>query len=487
MLLSSLLTAVEPQSVVSTYGSPSVDPEITGIACNSRTIQPGNLFVMIRGQRFDARDFATDAVRRGASAIIGESFVEGIDIPQYVVSDPRSVLADLAAEFYGEPSRALTCVGITGTNGKSTTAYLLSSIYRVLGDNPGMLGTLGHGIFGALLPGKNTTPDALTLQSMLREFVERGSMTAVMEVSSHGLAQGRVRGIHFDAAVFTNLTHDHLDYHASFDEYRETKARLFDELSPLAVAVLNADDEATKRMGLLTRARVVRYGIDRSDVEWTARVLERGFDGTRFEVRGPNLCSQIHTRLLGEFNVSNCLAAIATAASLGVPEQAIRAGIESVVRVPGRLERISIPGKPMVLVDYAHTDDALENVLRSLRPHVSGRLITVFGAGGDRDASKRPRMGRVVAEFADEVILTSDNPRNEDPAVIAAEVRSGMGTRPVTIELDRRRAIEMAIDLAKNGDAVLIAGKGHETYQVIGDRTHRFDDREVAREILSGR
>ncbi|MBK9384753.1 MAG: UDP-N-acetylmuramoyl-L-alanyl-D-glutamate--2,6-diaminopimelate ligase [Planctomycetes bacterium] len=487
MRLSALLSAVEPKAVLSTYGNNGRDPEITGIACNSRCVQPGHLFVMIRGVRHDARDFANDAVRRGASAIVGETFVDGVEVPQYVVSDPRRVLADLASEFYGEPSRALTCVGITGTNGKSTTAYLLSSIYRALGDNPGLIGTLGHGIFGALVPGKNTTPDALTIQALLREFVERGSMTTVMEVSSHGIAQGRVRGIHFDAAVFTNLTHDHLDYHSSFDDYRETKARLFDELSPLAVAVLNADDESGKRMGLLTRARVVRYALDRNDVEWSARVLERSLEGSRFEVRGPSMCTQIQTRLLGRHNVMNCLAAAATAATLGVPEQAIRAGIESVSRVPGRLERVSVPGKPIVLVDYAHTDDALENVLRSLRPHVSGRLITVFGAGGDRDATKRPRMGRVVAELSDEIVITSDNPRSEDPAAIAAEVQSGMGSRTATVELDRRRAIERAIEFAQHGDAVLIAGKGHETYQVIGSQTTRFDDREVAREILSAR
>ncbi len=484
MKLSMLLGSVQSQTVTPVRKAPA-DPEITGISSHSRWIQPGHLFVMVKGHRNDGRRFAQQAARQGASAILGGEAVEGLRIPQYVVGDVRAALADLASEFYGEPSRALTCIGITGTNGKSTTAYLLSSIYRTYGDNPGMMGTLGHGIFGALVPGKNTTPDAVTVQRLMREFIERRSGAVVMEVSSHAIDQERVRSIHFDAAVFTNLTRDHLDYHATFDQYMETKARLFDELSPTALAVVNADDPSATRMALATRGNIMRYGIDAPDIEWRGRILEADLRGTRFEVRGPSLCSVFHTRLMGVHNVYNCLSSIATSASLGVDEHSIRCGIEAVTRVPGRLEKITAPGRPTVFVDFAHTDDALDKVLSSLKAHVPGKLYALFGAGGDRDQTKRPRMGRAAGRHADEIFLTSDNPRSEDPLEILEQVRAGTGGTPCRVILDRRAAIETAISEAGEQDVILIAGKGHETFQAIGDSLQPFDDREVAREVLS--
>ena len=484
MKLSLLLDSVRTQSVTPVRSLVD-DPDITGISSHSRWIQPGHLFVMIRGHQQDGRRFVQQAIRQGASAVLGGEPIEGLPIPQYVVGDVRSALADLASEFYGEPSRALTCVGITGTNGKSTTAYLLSSIYRAYGDNPGMMGTLGHGIFGALVPGKNTTPDAVTIQRLMREFIERRSGAVVMEISSHAIDQQRVRGIAFDAAVFTNLTRDHLDYHATFDQYMETKAKLFDELSPTALAVVNADDPCASRMILATRGQIMRYGMNARDIEWRGRVLEADLEGTRFEVRGPNMCGVFQTRLMGVHNVYNCLAAIATAASLGVDEHSLRCGIEAVTRVPGRLEKVSAPGMPTVFVDYAHTDDALEKVLQSLRPHVPGKLRVLFGAGGDRDRTKRPRMGRAAAAHSDEMILTSDNPRSEDPIEILEQVRAGAGGHPCRMILDRREAIETVIRESSRDDVILIAGKGHETFQAVGDSLQPFDDREVAREVLS--
>jgi len=437
---------------------------IDGVQEDSRRCRAGDLFVAVRGTREDGGAYVADALARGAAAVASESD-PGPGVAWLPVPCAREAAGPLADLVYGDPSRALVLVGVTGTNGKTTVTQLLAQLL------PGPVGTIGT--LGVAFPGRawetdNTTPGPTELRRILRAMVEAGCRVCAMEVSSHALDQRRVDGLRFRAAVYTNLTGDHLDYHGSMAAYAAAKARIFDLLGPDAVAVVNGRDPACARP--VTRARVVRF--QPSDV-----VVRP--EGTRFTWRGRTVV----TPLIGGHNAENAAAALEAACALGVaPDAAVRA-LRRARGARGRLEAVQT--RPfLVLVDYAHTDDALEKALRAVRELEPARLLVVFGCGGDRDRTKRPRMGAVAAELADVVIVTSDNPRGEEPGAIAEAIVGGMGGRPVEVILDRRAAIARALALARPSDAVLIAGKGHETVQIVKGTKHPFDDAAVARELL---
>ncbi|MHC4391287.1 MAG: UDP-N-acetylmuramoyl-L-alanyl-D-glutamate--2,6-diaminopimelate ligase [Planctomycetota bacterium] len=486
MKRTTLLSALAPLSPL-----PKGEDDICGIACDSREVEPGFAFVCVSGHAHDGHDYVSEAVARGARLIIAERVIHWDDedaaVPVVRVGDGRAALADLAGMFYGHPASRVRAVGITGTKGKTTTTILLRAILRVAGKECGVLGTLGEQVFGRMRSTRNTTPDPITIQRFLSELDRPRGGYAAIEVSSHALDQDRVRGVPFSVAVFTNLSGEHLDYHLTMGAYLEAKARLFDELGEGATAVIHmAHAEPAARLARYTRARIVGYGIG-SGFEVAARDLCSTSQGTRFVLSiGEAPGEAVHLRLLGRHNVENALAAAGAAHALGVTPECIRRGLESVLGVPGRLEPVEA-GQPFrVLVDYAHTDDALEKVLTALRPLVGdGRIVCLFGCGGDRDRGKRPRMGRVAERLADVLVLTSDNPRTEDPEAIIDEVRAGLSApERVHVWTDRKRGIACALLEARPGDIVLIAGKGHETYQVIGTERLPFDDREVARHLL---
>jgi UDP-N-acetylmuramoyl-L-alanyl-D-glutamate--2,6-diaminopimelate ligase len=470
---------------------------VTGIAYDSRAIKPGDVFVALRGQHADGTAFARQAVDRGAAAIVSEAPVpEGISVPWAIVTDARLALAVLADAFFQHPSGEMQVVGITGTNGKTTTAYLLASIFDAAGIRCGLLGTVAY----RTGPGDNevreaarTTPEAPDLQALLREMIEQGSGAAVLEVSSHALALRRVDRTTFAAGVFTNLTRDHLDFHSDMEAYFQAKRRLFEMLPRDAPSLLNVDDP--RGLALVeVGGRPVTYAINRA-ADLTPGPLSFSLEGLSFEVRTPRGTLQIRSALVGRPNVYNILAAVATATALGLSFDAIERGVRTLRGVPGRFEVVSsAKDEVTVVVDYAHTDDALRNLLETARPLASGRLITVFGCGGDRDRPKRPLMGAVAGRYSDVIVITSDNPRSEDPSRIIEDIQRGItadtrrdsAQRQLAI-VDRRSAIATAIEIAHPGDLVLIAGKGHEKYQVIGDRTLPFDDAAVAREALARR
>ncbi len=460
------------------------EAEVRGVTCDSRLVQSGALFVAVPGTRADGGAYVDEAIRRGAVAIVAEKPVPNCPVPVFVVRGAREALSDLAVRFYGDPSSKLNAVGVTGTNGKTTTTYLLRSIFEAAGEKVGVLGTIGHSIGSRTLPSDNTTPGADTLQKYFAEMVQAGCKSAAMEVSSHALDQDRVRGVRFAAGIFTNLTRDHLDYHPTMEHYRDAKGKLFELLPRRGVAALNADDPASEVYAALTHAHVVTYGLQ-ARAEISAKVELSTFNGTRLRLRLGTEELVVNTRLIGTHNVYNLLGAAACTWAMGYDLDPIKAGIENLAAVPGRLEPVDAGQDFAVLVDYAHTDDALRNVLRCLRPLARGRLIVVFGCGGDRDRGKRPKMGRVVAELADQAVLTSDNPRSENPMAILSEIAAGVSDKSkYLIEPDRRGAVKLALTLARKDDLVLIAGKGHENYQILGDRRIGFDDRLVAREIL---
>jgi UDP-N-acetylmuramoyl-L-alanyl-D-glutamate--2,6-diaminopimelate ligase len=379
----------------------------------------------------------------------------------------------------------LNVIGVTGTNGKSTTAILLRSILTAAEEKSGMLGTIRYEIGSRSLSAPMTTPPADELQKYLWEMANSGCRSAVMEVSSHALSQERVRGVNFAVGIFTNLTRDHLDYHASFEEYREAKGGLFVNLSPHSIAVLNADDPASAVYAKATRGMVARYGLDH-EAEVRAEIDKLDLDGCRFQLQLGEERIPVVSRLIGRHNVYNMLAAATTCWKMGYDLDAIRIGLEAVHTVPGRLEIVDAGQDFNVFVDYAHTDDVLENVLSTLRPLCAGRLLVVFGCGGDRDRGKRSKMGAVADQLADQIVLTSDNPRTEEPLEIIREITSGVTSMNYLIEPDRRAAIRLAVSMARKKDVVLIAGKGHESVQVIGTEARPFDDGRVTREVLSG-
>jgi len=477
----------------------ALDHEVAGIAYDSRQVTPGSVFVALRGVNTDGAMFAAQAIAAGALAVVAESDRPiDVSVPWFQVSGDRAALASLAAAYYDHPSDDLLLVGITGTNGKTTTSYILTSIFEAAGVTCGRIGTVGYRINERELDAPRTTPEAADLQRMLREMVVEGCGACVMEVSSHALSLHRVDGLRFAAGIFTNLTRDHLDFHGDMESYFAAKRRLFELLPDGAVAVINIDDRRGADMVAASR-RPVTYAIDgAADVR--PGPLQFTLEGLTFDIRTPRGTLRVDSRLVGRPNAYNILAASAAAMALDLPFSAIEAGITALEHVPGRFQMVSEASDDVrVIVDYAHTDDALKNLLETARPLASGRVVTVFGCGGDRDKTKRPLMGAVAARLSDLVIVTSDNPRSEDPERIIDEIRRGIvpppdrtpvrGPQPTpsVAVVDRRAAIEKAIRDARSGDLVVIAGKGHEKYQVIGHRSLPFDDVEVARAALAKR
>jgi len=465
--------------------------EIKGLACDSRAVQPGFLFCALPGEVTHGSQFMDEAARRGAVAILHEP---GIRPPRGLVSlsveDPRTAMADLASEFFGHPSDKLEVVGITGTNGKTTTAYMVRDILSAGGMSCGLIGTIQYEWGERQFPAIRTTPESLDLQRMFFEAHQAGCGAMAMEVSSQGLAANRLRGTRFAAAVFTNLTEDHLDFHQTMDAYFEAKKCLFEilaEQSSTTPAVVNIDDPYGRRLAAdsVLNGRVVTVGEDR-EAHVRASGIQLSETGSCFEVATPWGGVRVELALPGRFNVMNALAAIGVCGAMGISLEIMGAALVRMSAVPGRLERIDDPRGRHIFVDYAHTEDALRNVLQSLRETSEGRLICLFGCGGDRDRAKRPLMGATASHLADHVLITSDNPRTEDPVAIVDEILTGIDkAKPHTIELDRALAIRAALHLADPGDTVLIAGKGHEAYQEIAGRMTHFDDREVVREALA--
>jgi UDP-N-acetylmuramoyl-L-alanyl-D-glutamate--2,6-diaminopimelate ligase len=453
--------------------------EVTALAYDNRLVEPGTLFFCVPGFTRDGHDFAPDAVQRGAVALVVERPL-GLGVPEVVVDDVRAAMAPAAAAINGDPTAALRAIGITGTNGKTTTAFLVRDLLEAAGRRTGLLGTVTAVIGGEERPMVRTTPEAIDLQRMFAEMRDAGDGAVVMEVSSHALALHRADAIHWAVALFTNLTQDHLDFHPTMEDYYAAKRRLF-EAGP-EVAIVNVDDPYGMRLAY-EFPDAVRVGVDSLHAQVRATRIQADANGSTFVVDGTTMRST----LPGRFNVLNVLGAIAVVRALGVDDDTIAAALPNAARVPGRFEPVD-EGQPFaVLVDYAHTPDSLENVLLTARPLAAGRLVVVFGAGGDRDRAKRAVMGAVAYDRADVVIVTSDNPRNEDPEAIIAEILRGAGPG-VEVEIDRRAAIEHAIATAEAGDLVVIAGKGHEQGQEFeAGRKVPFDDVTVAREALRAR
>jgi UDP-N-acetylmuramoyl-L-alanyl-D-glutamate--2,6-diaminopimelate ligase len=457
------------------------DTRVRDAAYDSREVPPGSLFFCLPGETADGHAFAGDAVRAGAAALVVERPVDA-PAPQVLVGSVREAIGPMSALVFGHPARDLTVVGITGTNGKTTCTYLCGSVFRAAGSTPGVIGTTGLRIDGSQEPLVRTTPEAPDLQRVLFHMRARGVRAVAMEISSHALAQRRTDGLQVDAALFTNLSQDHLDFHPSMEAYFQAKRRLFAP-SHADHGVVNADDPWGRRLLATPEIPLTSFGItQQADVRADAVAIDR--DGVRFRVGE----TRIRSGLRGGFNVSNCLGVLALARTLGIDDDAIARGIGSLDAVPGRMEPVDA-GQPFtVVVDYAHTPDSIHSVLRGARPLADGQVIVVFGCGGDRDRAKRPAMGRAAAADADLVIVTSDNPRSEDPLRIIDDVVRGMpADAPVVVEPDRREAIGRAIEAAAAGDVVVIAGKGHETTQEVGGRVLPFDDRVVAREAIESR
>lgn len=483
------------------------DANVSGLTSDSRRVGPGQLFVAVRGGQQDGHDYIPEALRRGASGVMGEAWPESADEiakPNVVlVPDARRALALAAANFYGQPSRKLLVAGVTGTNGKTTVTYVLESIIRAASKKVGVIGSVDCRYNGATHPLPYTTPDAVTLQETLSRMGEAGVTHLAMEVSSHALDQQRVAGLHFKVAGFTNLSQDHLDYHKTLDEYFEAKARLFSEFLRKSrargrMAVVNIDDprgeEILKRWG----GKSLRVSLDaKSEGDLHALETNYSLDGIEAVVKTSKGVWEMKSGLIGSHNLSNVLVAVGMALAMGFSKQRILRGLESLERVPGRLDRVPDAKGRKVFVDYAHTPDALSKALAAIKPLVKGRLIVVFGCGGDRDQEKRGPMGEAVAGVADCAIVTNDNPRTESPASIASAVEAGLtkagwtkgaGLQPKTfaVELERRAAIRLAVEGLKDDDVLVIAGKGHENYQIVGTEKRRFDDFDEARRLLAG-
>jgi UDP-N-acetylmuramoyl-L-alanyl-D-glutamate--2,6-diaminopimelate ligase len=508
-LIDSAFQAASGPSVRVHAGASALARPIAGIAYDSRKVESGSIFVAIRGQHADGRQFVSQALARGAAAIVSEGEPHaGETIAWVVVPDARCALAALATEFYRHPSHEMTVVGITGTNGKTTTAYLLGALFEAAGTRCGILGTVVYRIGSEERTAARTTPEAPDVQRLLREMAAAGCTACAMEVSSHALALHRVDGTRFGAAVFTNLTRDHLDFHGDMETYFRAKRRLFELLPDDGTAVVNTDDARGAELAGMGH-RTVTYAIDRA-ADIRVSDIKLSLDGITFTASTPAGPMVVRSRLVGRPNVYNALAALATGIALGVAPRTIVQALGGVSGVPGRFQVVSEPDDEVtIIVDYAHTDDALKNLLETARTLATRQLITVFGCGGDRDRTKRPLMGAVAARLSDVVVVTSDNPRSEDPIAIIEEVKRGIAlpgdrTRPaepprngqpvtpgrvprlMTI-VDRHVAIERAVSAAGTGDVVLIAGKGHEQYQEIGEKVLPFDDVEVARAALARR
>ncbi len=458
------------------------DVVVRGVAYRSGDVRPGDAFFCIRGFAHDGHEFAAEAVTRGAVVVVAQRALT-IDAPLAIVPDTRVALAHAASALHGDPSRSVDVFGITGTNGKTTTSYLLDSILRAQGQTTGIVGTVETRIGEERLQAGRTTPESADLHGLLARMRDAGVVSCSMEVSSHAIDLHRVDGVHFAAVAFTNLTQDHLDYHHTMEEYFSVKKRLFEEFSCDA-RVICIDDEYGVGIAV---AHADAITVGRSSGAMIRAVDEVGdASGTIFTLKTPNGVVRIRLPLAGAYNVSNALVAVGCALSAGIDLQTIASGLEGAPQVPGRLERIDCGQDFAVVVDYAHTSDSLAKAISAVRGVASGRVITVFGCGGDRDPDKRPMMGRAAGEGSDYSIVTSDNPRSEDPVGIILNIEDGLIAARGAYEavVDRRAAIARAISIAEAGDVVLIAGKGHEDYQIFADRTIHFDDREVAREVL---
>jgi UDP-N-acetylmuramoyl-L-alanyl-D-glutamate--2,6-diaminopimelate ligase len=480
MELERLIAALAPEAVLGSVGA-----EVRDLAYDARAVTPGAAFFCVPGSTRDGHDFAAEAVRNGAVALVVERAVEPplsmTQVPQLVVPDARAAMATAADLFFGEPTRELEVAGVTGTNGKTTTAFLLHSVLEAAGRRPGLLGTVESRVGGERRPVVRTTPEAIDLQRTFREMLDAGDRSVALEASSHASELHRLDRVRFDALVFTNLSQDHLDFHETMDEYFRAKRRLFVGAAPPPAAV-NVGDEWGRRLAEeladVSRAPLVTFGFA-DDAEIRPEGLELDASGARFTAGG----IELRTRLRGRFNVENVLGAVAAAILLDVDQDKIAAGVSALEGVPGRFEAVDEGQSFAVIVDYAHTPDSLDNVLRTARDLADARVLVVFGAGGDRDRGKRPLMGKVAADLADVVLVTSDNPRSEQPLAIIQDILQGTGT-DVEIDPDRCSAIARAISLADEGDVVVIAGKGHEQGQEIGGEKLPFDDREVARAQL---
>jgi UDP-N-acetylmuramoyl-L-alanyl-D-glutamate--2,6-diaminopimelate ligase len=475
MNLERVIAALAPTDVVQ-----RAPVEISDLAYDTRAVGPGALFFCVPGERHDGHAFARDAVERGAVALVVERVLE-LDVSQLVVPDARRAMAQAAVVFFDDPTQTLEVAGVTGTNGKTTTTFLLHSILGAAGRRPGLLGTIESLIGGERRPAIRTTPEAIDLQRAFREMLVTGDRSCALEATSHGSELGRLDGVRFSALAFTNLSQDHLDFHGTFERYFDAKRRLFVE-GERPPAAVNVGDDYGRRLAEELRALghepLLTFGTA-DDADIRPEQLELDGNGARLRAGG----IELRTRLRGRFNVENVLAAVAVSRLLGVENDAIAAGVEALEGVPGRFEAVEA-GQPFaVVVDYSHKPDALENVLRTARELARSRVICVFGCGGDRDRGKRPLMGRIASELADVAIVTSDNPRSEDPDAIIAEVVAGAGAS-LEVEPDRAAAIGRALALAREGDVVVIAGKGHEQGQEFAGRVVPFDDREVAREAL---
>ncbi len=488
MQLKTLVAAIPVRQVIGTLDRP-----VESIAYDSRRVQRNGLFVALRGEKTDGHDFIDQAIEKGATAIVAEREEKYVRATSVVVENTRTAMADLAASFYGFPVRKLKLAGVTGTNGKTTTTFLIKHICEKAGLRCGLIGTVRYEIGERVLPATRTTPESLDLQELFAQIVNAGCKAAAMEVSSHALAQERTRGLEWDTAVFTNLTQDHLDFHGTMEHYFEAKAKLFTQLTDQPrkrrpVAVINIDDRYGEQ--LLTRIdkklSVVTYGMS-ARAEFRASNYRTEFGGTSYQLDAKGKSYLVRVPLIGRFNVANSLAALAAAHALGVGLREAVLSLGQSPQVPGRLEAVPAKRQFQVFVDYAHTPDALLNVLKTLRELSPRRLIVVFGCGGDRDRQKRPLMASVVDQNADHAIITSDNPRKEDPDAIIAEVEKGFRSNHYEKVADRATAIARAIELAQPRDVVLIAGKGHENYQEFADHTVPFDDILIARRALENR
>lgn len=464
------------------------DFNVKGVSSHSKKIAGNYIFVAVKGANNDGNAFIEEAVRKGAKAVITSSvesavkyYYKGVNFIK--IPDPRKALADLAAGFYGNPSKDIKVVGITGTNGKTTISYLLEAILRESGRQCAVIGTINCRFKNKVFDSKNTTPGAEDIQRMFFEMLKDGINYCLMEVSSHALNQERISAVEFDSAIFTNLTQDHLDYHNTMEDYFQAKAKLFKNLGRQAFAVINNDDAYGRMLYGLTAAKKISYGIyDTADI--MAKEIKFDISGSEFVLKYGDKAIKLKTRLAGLYNIYNILAAVCFCVKEKIDLSVIAAALENFSSVPGRLERIDTEKGFSVFVDYAHTPDALSNVLGTLRQLCARRIIVVFGCGGDRDKTKRPKMGHVATELADYAIITNDNSRSESPEDIVNDIKKGINRDNYRVILDRKQAIEESLSMALNEDIVLIAGKGHENYQIINNEILEFDDREVVRECL---
>jgi len=493
MTVAQLISSLEGQVAILERRD-GLDRPVTAVTDDSRAVAAGSLFVAVQGERVDGHAFVSQAVQAGAVAIVAQGSVEAESIPLVRVADTRKALGLIASRFYGDPSAQLQMIGVTGTNGKTTTTYLCKALLEGIGRRVGLIGTVAYQIGSETISASHTTPGALELQGLLTKMRDAGLNSVVMEVSSHALAMDRTVGCEYDVAVFTNLTQDHLDYHGTMEEYFQAKMRLFTGLGTGKKtglrAIVNMDDPYGSKIHAACRVPVWGYAVN-SRAELKAEQVRLSMSGTTFAAATPAGSFTVESRLVGEHNVYNLLGAIGVALHAGATCDQVREAVAEVTNVPGRFERVSAGQDFTVVVDYAHTEDALIRLLTAAQALKTDRIIALFGCGGDRDRGKRPKMGRAAVEHSDVVVLTSDNPRTEDPMAILREVEAGVREalqRRAHVEYhlvpDRREAIGVAVRLARTGDILLIAGKGHEDYQIIGTKKFHFDDREVAREAI---